>query len=42
MLSIVYLCMLTVWAIFLLFVAYAVWREKIDVKALMRSVVRRR
>ena len=28
--------------IFLLFVAYAVWREKIDVRALMRSALRRR
>ena len=28
--------------IFSLFVAYAVWREKIDVAALMRSVLRRK
>ncbi|MBQ5703722.1 MAG: polysaccharide biosynthesis protein [Alistipes sp.] len=29
-------------AIFLLFVAYAVWREKIDLRALVRSALRRR
>ena len=28
--------------IFASFVAYAVWREKIDVRAMMRSVLRRR
>jgi hypothetical protein len=28
--------------IFLLFVAYAVWREKIDLRALVRSALRRR